>query len=99
MKLLLDEQISGKVADLLRGMGHDAIAVADDALRGRSDAAIFGIAQRKTGRSSPTIAGISNPLRAKPRIGRGHHGLVIVPPLRIPKKPSAAWHWPRSCST
>ncbi len=38
MKLLLDEQISGKVAERLRGKDRDVIAVAAEAaLRGVSD--------------------------------------------------------------
>jgi Trk K+ transport system NAD-binding subunit len=34
VKLLLDEQISGNVADRLRGRGHDVVAItADPSLR------------------------------------------------------------------
>lgn len=42
MKLLLDEQISGKVAERLRGRGHDVVAVTDEPdLRGMRDPDLF----------------------------------------------------------
>jgi hypothetical protein len=46
LKLLLDEQISGKVADRLRDQGHDVVAVTDETLlRGLGDSDVFEIAQ------------------------------------------------------
>jgi predicted nuclease of predicted toxin-antitoxin system len=87
VKLLLDEQISGKVADLLRRRGHDAVAVADDALlRGRSDDAIFEIAQAQ-GRVVVTYDRVDFELLARQHFGhrRGHHGLVIVSSNRFPE--------------
>ncbi|MBK5220831.1 MAG: DUF5615 family PIN-like protein [Thermoleophilia bacterium] len=48
MKLLLDEQISGKVADRLQERGHDVIATtAAPSLRGLSDPDLFEVAQRQ----------------------------------------------------
>ena len=48
MKLLLDEQISGKVAERLRDRGHDVDAVTDDpSLRGLSDPDLFEVAQQQ----------------------------------------------------
>jgi hypothetical protein len=48
LKLLLDEQISGKVAERLRGRGHDVIAVTDEPdLRGMLDPDLFEIAQEQ----------------------------------------------------
>jgi predicted nuclease of predicted toxin-antitoxin system len=46
VKLLLDEQVSGKVADRLWDLGHDAIAAAaETSLRGLPDWDLFEIAQ------------------------------------------------------
>ena len=48
MKLLLDEQISGKVAERLRDRGHDVTATTDDpGLRGLSDPDLFEVAQQQ----------------------------------------------------
>lgn len=48
MKVLLDEQISGKVAERLRDRGHDVIATtAAPSLRGFSDPDLFEAAQRQ----------------------------------------------------
>jgi len=42
MRLLLDENVSSKVAEQLRARGHDAIALTEiDELRGRSDGAVL----------------------------------------------------------
>jgi predicted nuclease of predicted toxin-antitoxin system len=87
VKLLLDEQISGNVADLLRRKGHDAIAVADDALlRGRSDSAIFARAQ-KEGRVVVTYdrEDFERLAREHDGYGKGHQGLVIVNSGRFPE--------------
>jgi predicted nuclease of predicted toxin-antitoxin system len=85
VKLLLDEQISGKVADLLRRQGHDVIAVAEEErLRGRSDAGIFGLAQRE-GRVVVTYDREDFEVLAREHdaYARGHHGLVIVRSARF----------------
>jgi predicted nuclease of predicted toxin-antitoxin system len=87
VKLLLDEQISGKVADLLRRGGHDAIAVAEDErLRGRSDAGVFEFAQRQ-GRVVVTYDREDFELLAREHDGYAgaHHGLVIVRSSRFPE--------------
>lgn len=86
MKLLLDEQISGKVAERLRKQGHDAIAVtADPALRGLSDPDIFDVAQQ-AGRVVATYnrADFEAIAREYAATGREHHGLVIIHPTRFP---------------
>jgi hypothetical protein len=86
VKLLLDEQISGKVADRLRAKKHDVLAVtADPSLRGMGDADLFELA-REQGRALVTYNRIDfEPLvREYAEAGRSHHGLVIVHPLRFP---------------
>lgn len=86
MKLLLDEQISGKVAERLRDRGHDVIATtADPSLRGLSDSDLFEIAQRQ-GRVVVTYnrADFEAIVREYVEANREHHGLVIVHPTRFP---------------
>lgn len=86
MKLLLDEQISGKVADRLRERGHDVIATtADPSLRGLSDPDLFEVAQQQ-GRvlvtyNRPDFEAI---VREYAETNHEHHGLIIVHPTRFP---------------
>ncbi|HEX2393152.1 MAG TPA: DUF5615 family PIN-like protein [Solirubrobacterales bacterium] len=48
MKLLLDEQTSGRVAERLRDRGHDVTAATDDlTLRGLRDPDLFEVAQEQ----------------------------------------------------
>lgn len=86
MKLLLDEQISGKVAERLRDRGHDVTAATDDpSLRGLSDPDLFEVAQRQD-----RILVTYNRVDFEPIIrlfaetNHEHHGLVIVHPTRFP---------------
>lgn len=86
MKILLDEQISGKVAERLRDRGHDVDAVTDDpSLRGLSDPDLFEVAQRQ-GRALVTYnrADFEPIVREYAARDRAHHGLVIVHPTRFP---------------
>ena len=86
MKLLLDEQISGKIAERLRDRGHDVTAVTDDpSLRGLSDSDLFEVAQQQ-GRALVTYNRVDfEPMvREFAQINREHHGLVIVHPTRFP---------------
>lgn len=86
MRFLLDEQISGKVADRLRRQGLDVVAVtADPALRGLSDPDLFDVAQRQ----QRTVVTYNRPdfdaiVRDYAANGQDHHGLVIVHPGRFP---------------
>lgn len=88
MKLLLDEQISGKVADRLRGPGRDVIATtADPSLRGLSDPDLFEVAQQQ----SRALVTYNRPdfeavVREYAATNREHHGLVIVHPMRFPSR-------------
>ncbi len=86
MKLLLDEQISGKVAERLRDRGHDVTAATDDpSLRGLSDPDLFEVAQGQ-GRALVTYNRVDFELivREYAQVDRQHRGLVIVHPTRFP---------------
>jgi hypothetical protein len=86
VKLLLDEQISGKVAERLRNRGHDVIAATDDpSLRGLSDPDLFEVVQQQ-GRALVTYNRVDfEPIvREYAEMNREHHGLVIVHPTRFP---------------
>jgi Domain of unknown function (DUF5615) len=86
VKLLLDEQISGKVADRLRKQGRDVVAVsADPALRGLSDPDLFDVAQQQR-RVVVTYnrSDFEALVRDYAATGQEHHGLVIVHPARTP---------------
>ena len=86
MKLLLDEQISGKVAERLRDRGHDVTAATDDpSLRGLGDPDLFEAAQQQ-GRALVTYNRVDfEPIiREYAQVDREHHGLVIVHPMRLP---------------
>jgi predicted nuclease of predicted toxin-antitoxin system len=88
VKLLLDEQISGKVGERLRGRGHDALAVtADPTLRGLSDPDLFEAAQRQK-RVVVTYnrADFEAIIREYAAANREHHGLGIVHPVRFPNQ-------------
>lgn len=88
MKLLLDEQISGKVAERLRDRGHDVTAATDDpSLRGLSDPDLFEVAQQQ-GRALVTYnrADFEPITREYAQTNREHHGLVIVHPTRFPSR-------------
>ena len=88
MKLLLDEQISGKVAERLQDRGHDVTAATDDpSLRGLSDPDLFGVAQQQ-GRALVTYNRVDfEPIvREYAETNRAHHGLVIVHPTRFPSR-------------
>lgn len=86
MKLLLDEQISGKVAERLRDRGHDVAAATDDpSLRGLTDPDLFEAAQQQ-GRAVVTYNRADfEPITPEfAHLDREHCGLVIVHPIRFP---------------
>jgi hypothetical protein len=88
VKLLLDEQISGKVAERLREQEVDALAVAEEiSLRGLSDPDVFEIAQTQE-RAVVTYNrdDFEAIVRECVELGREHHGLVIVHPVRFPSR-------------
>lgn len=86
MKLLLDEQISGKVAERLREQGYDVLAVTDEpALRGLADPDLFEVAQAE-GRAVATYNrdDFEAIVRRHAELGREHHGLILIHPRRFP---------------
>jgi Domain of unknown function (DUF5615) len=86
VKLLLDEQISGKVAERLRVRGHDVAAATDEpSLRGLTDPDLFEVAQEQD-RSVVTYnrADFEPITREFAHLNREHHGLGIVHPTRFP---------------
>lgn len=88
MKALLDEQISGKVAERLRDRGHDVTAATDDpSLRSVGDPDLFEVAQQQA-RALVTYNRVDfeSIIREYARMDRGHHGLVIIHPTRFPSR-------------
>lgn len=86
MKLLLDEQISGKVAVPLREAGHDVAAVTEEpALRGLSDPDLFEVAQREERAVVTLNVADFVPIAVEfAEDRRSHHGLVLAHPGRFP---------------
>jgi predicted nuclease of predicted toxin-antitoxin system len=85
VKLLLDEQISGKVAARLRGLGHDVVAVAADPnCLGLADIDVLELAQRE-GRAVVTYdcRDFERLIRRHTDTNRLHYGLVLVHSNRI----------------
>jgi len=89
VKLLLDEMISGVVAEQLRGRDRDVEAVSERReLRGLADQDLFEYAQA-TERSVVTynrddFLELDRRFRSQ---GRGHSGIVILNPRRFPQGP------------
>lgn len=88
MKLLLDEQISGKVADLLSKRGYDVVAVTKaPELRGLSDPDVFAVAQaQKRAVVTYNRQDFEAIVREYATTSQSHHGLVIVHPVRFPSR-------------
>jgi len=85
VKLLLDEQISPRVAERLQGFGHDVVAVSElSSLKGKSDKAVF-LAARESGRAVVTYDRDDYLALAAGFAERGlaHDGLVIINPKRL----------------
>lgn len=86
MKLLLDEQITYKVAESLRDQGRDATAVGEiRSLRGSSDRDVFDFAQ--TERRAVVTYDVVDFMEIARDAGRGnetHCGLVLVNSKRLP---------------
>lgn len=87
MKLLLDEMVSTRIAEQLRGRGHDVLAVGESpSLRGLADPALFAQAQEQQ-RAIVTynredFLALDREYRGR---GRPHHGIVILHPRRFPE--------------
>jgi Domain of unknown function (DUF5615) len=87
VKLLLDEMLSARIAEQLRGSDCDATAVDENPdLRGLPDPDLFAHAQR-VGRALVTynrddFLVLDREYRSQ---GREHHGIVILNPRRFPQ--------------
>jgi hypothetical protein len=86
VKLLLDEQISGKVAIPLRKHGHDVLATTEEAgLRGLSDPDLFELAQeQKRDAVTFNIPDFVAIVHEFARDSRAHRGLILVNQSRFP---------------
>ena len=85
MKALLDEQLSPRIAELLRDRGHDVQAVVDRPdLAGRSDRVVLEIAAGEERAVITNNIKDFRPLAAE-RLTRGqsHAGLILLPSTRI----------------
>lgn len=87
MKLLLDEMLSGRIAEGLRQHGNDTVAVEESAnLRGLSDSDLFAHAQELEraivtyNREDYLALDREYQSREHP-----HHGIVILHPRRFPQ--------------
>lgn len=84
MKALLDEQLSPRIAELLRDRGHDIQAVVDRRdLAGRSDRVILEIAAAEERAVITNNVKDVRPLAAE-RLARGesYAGLILLPSTR-----------------
>ena len=84
MKALLDEQLSPRIAELLRDRGHDVQAVINRRdLAGRSDRVILEIAAGEERAVITNNVKDFRPLAAE-RLARGesHAGLILLPSTR-----------------
>jgi predicted nuclease of predicted toxin-antitoxin system len=84
VKALLDEQLSPRIAELLRSRGHDAHSVVDRTdLAGRSDRAILEAAVAEERVVITNNVKDFRPLAAE-RLARGesHAGLILLPSTR-----------------
>lgn len=86
MKLLLDEQITYKVAEPLRDQGYDVMTVVETpSLSGSSDRDVFEFAQAER-RAVVTydVADFMEIARDANRLNEAHCGLVFVHSKRLP---------------
>jgi hypothetical protein len=85
VRFLLDEHLSPAIAARLRGLGHDAVAVAErDDLRGRPDQIVWEAAVAEARVLVTQDLADFVPL-ARAVVGGSHHpGLLLVPRGRFP---------------
>jgi predicted nuclease of predicted toxin-antitoxin system len=85
VRALLDEQLSPRIAELLRDAGYDVVAVAERTeLVGSSDAVLFEVATREERALITNNIKDFRPLAAELLAeGREHAGLILVPSTRV----------------
>ncbi len=86
MKLLLDEHFSPRIAEVLRGRGHDVTAVAGSALAGLADRRLIAAA-REDGRVLVTenVTDFQAIAVELAHVGANHAGIVFTSPRRFPR--------------
>jgi len=86
VKLLLDEQITHRVARALRDRGHDVRAVAEDpSARGLGDREIFDLTQvEQRALVTYNVADFTEIVREVASRGETHFGVVFVNSGRLP---------------
>lgn len=92
MKALVDEQLSPRIAVLLREAGHDVVAVAErQELLGSSDATLLEVAADEGRAVITNNVKDFRPLAAE-RLARGssHAGLVFIPSTRTRTRATTA---------
>lgn len=62
-RVLLDENVSLRIADRLRALGHEVVAVAQHPARGMSDEAVFGLVKQGPMLLITRDAHFTNPVR------------------------------------
>ena len=92
MKLLLDEQQSRHLAEVIRNEGHDVIAVTERAeLRGQSDDAIRAAAvSDRRAIMTENIRDFAVLHRRSVDEGRTHYGIVLASRERFPQRGRAS---------
>lgn len=85
MRALLDEQLSPRIAGLLRDAGYDVVAVAErDDVIGCSDRLVFEVADREHRAVVTNNIKDFRPLAAEwLAAGRTHPGVILLPAARI----------------
>ena len=85
MRALLDEQLSPRIAELLREAGYDVVAVAErDELIGSSDVILLDVATTEGRAVITNNIKDFRPLAAEFLArGREHAGLILVPSTRV----------------
>ena len=100
MRLLLDEHFSPRIAEQLRGRGHDVIGVVEASMGGRSDPDLlaFATSERRAILTENVTDFIELARRAEIR-GMSHFGLVFTSSRALPRSGKAIGRLVQSLDT